>query len=150
MRRHSTDMQWHAHTPRIRGRLRSAGRRALRPVPAILIPIPIPIYPTRTTINNHPILLHPPQPIIKLLNREYLPRVLLDPAVALPDTAAFARVLEVRAEVRRALLAERFLQDVEVLAVAGGDGQGDFDGAVDVFDGPADAAGEARAALGWG
>jgi len=84
--------------------------------------------------------LHPPHAVGVLLNGEDLARVLLDAAVAFPDTAAFTWVLQGGAEVGSALLAERLLEDLELFAIAAWDGDGDLDGSVDVVDGSADAA----------
>jgi len=93
--------------------------------------------------------LHPAQSISVFLNGEDFARVLLDAAVALPDAAAFARILQGGTEVRGTLLAERLLEDVQLLAVPAGDGHGDLDGGVNVLDGSADTASESGAALEW-
>lgn len=104
---------------------------------------------SRHTRRRGPFLLHPPQPIGVLLDRKGFTSVLLDAAVAFPDTTAFARIFQVRAKVRCAVFAEGFLEDVELFAVATGDLNFDGDWAVDVADRAADAAFEAGAALEW-
>ena len=92
-------------------------------------------------------ILHPSQTIGVFFNGEDFARVLLDSTVTFPDAAAFAGILEIWAEVGSATVAESFLEDLELFSVAAGNGDGDFDGPVDVIDWTTDAAGEARAAL---
>lgn len=92
-------------------------------------------------------ILHPAKAVGVFLNREDLARVLLDSAVAFPNAAGFARVLECGAKVGRTLLAEGFLQDVKLFPIAAGNVDLDLDGSVDVSDGATDTAGETRTAL---
>jgi hypothetical protein len=94
-------------------------------------------------------VFHPSESVGVLFDGEDFARVFFDAAVAFPDAAGFARVLERGTEVGRAPLAEGFLHYVQLLAVAAGDVDFDLDGSVDVADWSADAAGEARAALEW-
>lgn len=61
--------------------------------------------------------VHPPQSICGLFDREDFARILLDPAVAFPDTAAFARVLEPW-KIGRTSVAQGFGEDVELFLVA--------------------------------
>lgn len=66
-----------------------------------------------------------------------------------PDAACFAWVFQRRAKVGSALLAERFLHYVELLAVAAGDVDLDLDRAVDVANRSTNSTCEARTALKW-
>jgi len=90
--------------------------------------------------------VHPPQSISGLFDREDFAGVLLDAAVAFPNTAAFARVLQPW-EVGRTFVAQSFGEDVELFLVAGRDGKLDLDGAMDIVDWSAYTSGEAGTAL---
>ena len=90
--------------------------------------------------------IHPPQSVGGFFDWEDLAGILLDPAVAFPDTAALARVLQFW-EVGRTFGAEGFGEDVELFLVAGRDGKLDLDGAVDVVDWSAYTSGETGTAL---
>lgn len=93
------------------------------------------------------VLVHPGQAVGGFFVGEYFACVFLDAAVAFPQAARFLWVLESRAKVRNALLAERFLQNLEVFSITAWNGRLDVDGTVHVLDRSAYAAGEASAYL---
>nr|POE87261.1 hypothetical protein CFP56_29850 [Quercus suber] len=97
--------------------------------------------------RHAPTLVHPSQPVGILLQREDLARVFLDAAMAFPDAVCFARVLQLRSKVWRASSTKGLLQDLELFAIAGWDGDGDLDGPVDITHWTTDAPGEPCATL---
>lgn len=126
----------------------SSRRRGPRRVATAILPIHTASLLTRRC-RSYTTIFHPAKPIRMLFDREGFACILLDAPISFPDTPAFAWVFEVGTEVRRALVAECLLQDLEVFAIAGRDGDSDLDGSSDVFDGSADAVRESRAALSW-
>jgi hypothetical protein len=137
----ATEVERHSNASR-RNRPRSRHRRDIEFAIVVVASAPPTLW------ESSPVF-HPSESVGVLFDREDFARVFFDSAVAFPDAAGFARVLERGTEVGRALLAEGFLHYVQLLAVAAGDVDFDLDGSVNVADGSADAAGEARAALEW-
>ena len=98
-------------------------------------------------LRESPSVFHPSESVGVLFDGEDFARVFFDSAVAFPDAAGFARVLQCGTEVGRAFLAEGFLHYVQLLAVAAWDVDFDLDGTVDVAYWSSNATGEASTAL---
>ena len=88
------------------------------------------------------VVVHPAHAVQALLDGEDLARVLLDAAVAFPQRERLVGRGQLRPEVWRLVLAEEDLEAVELLAVAGGDGDFDLDRGAFVVDGAGEGARE--------
>lgn len=121
---------------------------------------PLPVYATENAPSPTPLLTHPPPPIRRLLHRENLPRILLNPPPPRPQRprllhhrppSIIPRPPDLSAKIRRLEPAEDELEGTQLGDVAVGDAHGDFDaGGVAVGDGAAEGAGEESADAGWG
>ena len=105
----------------------------------------LPYNPVSLVPSSIPI--HPRQPIRRLLPRKHLPGILLQPSISLPETQRLLGCLQIRSKIRCVVFSKQSLDAVELLTVAVRDGDFDLDGALDVADGTANAAGECGAGL---